>query len=144
MFETISFFPFIDRTAKVSTDCIPACSLSMATILFNETLILSTDNRKKIRISNFIKVRAVGAMSFHSNGQTLNLLLRKCSFVCVIICFILSSVIVTCLDYLEIVLQVLNNTRQICYCIDVHACNGIQFLCYLIRHRINSVLLAHL
>jgi hypothetical protein len=37
---------------------------------FNETLIFSTDFSKNTQISNFMKIRTVGAELFHADGQT--------------------------------------------------------------------------
>jgi len=36
----------------------------------NETLIFSTDFRKILQISNFMKIRPVGAELFHADRQT--------------------------------------------------------------------------
>ena len=37
---------------------------------FHETWILTTDFSKNTQISNFLKIRPVGAELFHADGQT--------------------------------------------------------------------------
>ena len=38
---------------------------------FNHTWILSTDSQKNIDVSDFMKIRPVGADLLHADGQTL-------------------------------------------------------------------------
>ena len=37
---------------------------------FNETCMFSADFREKAQISNFVKIRPVGAEMFHADGRT--------------------------------------------------------------------------